>query len=141
MTRLVFSGLFDRHPHIKIVTHHLGGFVPYAAARIREGYDKYLLAARARKAEVPLRRHPHDYFHEFYADTITIGSVSALACGLEFFGQERLLFATDMPFDTVGGRKYVEVALAAMDALDAPAAVKRKIFEENARRLFRLPSA
>jgi aminocarboxymuconate-semialdehyde decarboxylase len=65
--------------------------------------------------------------------------VPALACGLEFFGEDRVLFATDMPFDTVGGRKYVEAALAAMDALDAPAAAKRKIFEENARRLFRLP--
>jgi aminocarboxymuconate-semialdehyde decarboxylase len=139
MTRLVFSGLFDRHPQIKIVTHHLGGFVPYASERIHEGYDKYLAAARARKEEVPLRRHPHDYFREFYADTITIGSVPALACGLEFFGEDRVLFATDMPFDTVGGRKYVEAALAAMDALDAPAAAKRKIFEENARRLFRLP--
>jgi aminocarboxymuconate-semialdehyde decarboxylase len=139
MTRLVFSGLFDRHPRIKIVTHHLGGFVPYATGRIEEGYDKYLAAARARKEDVPLARHPHDYFREFYADTITIGSVPALTCGLAFFGADRVLFATDMPFDTVGGRKYVEIALAAMEALDAPAAVKRKIFEENARRLFRLP--
>jgi aminocarboxymuconate-semialdehyde decarboxylase len=40
MTRLTFSGIFDRHPDIKIVTHHLGGFVPYATERIREGYDK-----------------------------------------------------------------------------------------------------
>jgi hypothetical protein len=64
MTRLVFSGLFDRHPHIKIVTHHLGGFVPYATGRIEEGYDKYLAAARARKEDVPLARHPHDYFRE-----------------------------------------------------------------------------
>ena len=45
MARLVFSGLFDRHPDIRIVTHHLGGFAPYAAERIREGYDKLLKAA------------------------------------------------------------------------------------------------
>jgi aminocarboxymuconate-semialdehyde decarboxylase len=141
MTRLVFSGLFDRHPGIKIVTHHLGGFVPYATERIREGYDKFLKAAHARNEPVGLKKHPHDYFHEFYADTITIGSVPALACGLAFFGSDRVLFATDMPFDTQGGRKYVEVALQAMNELDASPEDKRKIFELNARRIFRLTAS
>ena len=140
MTRLAFSGIFDRHPNIKIVTHHLGGFAPYLSERIREGYDKLLKAARAANEPVPLKKHPHDYFHEFYADTITIGSVPALACGLEFFGADRVLFATDMPFDTQGGLKYVEIALEAMKTLDAPANDKEKIFELNARRIFRLPS-
>jgi aminocarboxymuconate-semialdehyde decarboxylase len=139
MTRLVFTGIFDRHPDIKIVSHHLGGFVPYASERIREGYDKFLKAAAARNEPTGLRKHPHDYFHDFYADTITIGSVPALTCGLEFFGADRVLFATDMPFDTQGGRKYIEVALSAMEALDASAVDKHKIFEVNARRLFRLP--
>jgi predicted TIM-barrel fold metal-dependent hydrolase len=138
MTRLVFSGIFDRHPTIKIVTHHLGGFAPYASERIREGYDKYLKAARARNEQVPLARHPYEYFHDFYADTITIGSVPALACGLEFFGPDRVMFATDMPFDTEGGRKYVQVAVEAMGKLDASAEDKKKIFEDNARRIFRL---
>ena len=138
MTRLAFSGIFDRHPKIKIVTHHLGGFTPYLSERIREGYDKLLKAARIANEPVPLKKHPHDYFHEFYADTITIGSVPALACGLEFFGPDRVLFATDMPFDTEGGFKYVEVALQAMEKLDAPASDKQKMFELNARTLFHL---
>lgn len=138
MTRLAFSGLFDRHPDIAIVTHHLGGFAPYASGRIREGYDKYLAAARARNEPVPLKKHPYDYFHDFYADTITIGSVPALRCGLEFFGSDRVMFATDMPFDTQGGLKYIEVALQAMQGLDASPADKAKIFEHNARKVFRL---
>ena len=139
MTRLTFSGLFDRHPEIKIVTHHLGGFAPYASERIREGYDKWLKAARARNEPVPLNKHPYDYFHQFYADTITIGSVPSLRCGLDFFGADRVMFATDMPFDTQGGFKYIEVALQAMQELDVPAADKARIFEHNARRVFRLP--
>lgn len=138
MTRLVFSGIFDRHPNVRIVTHHLGGFAPYASERIREGYDKFLNAAQARNEPAPLARHPYDYFHQFYADTITIGSVPALECGLAFFGVDRVMFATDMPFDTQGGRKYIEVALQAMTALDASDADKEKIFEANARRVFRL---
>lgn len=140
MTRLIFSGIFDRHPNLTIVTHHLGGFVPYASERVREGYDKFLEAARARNEPIPLKKHPYDYFHEFYADTITIGSVTALTCGLEFFGADRVLFATDMPFDTQGGLKYLDVALQAMDTLDASADDKRKIFERNAMRIFHLAS-
>jgi len=64
--------------------------------------------------------------------------VPALRCGLEFFGVDRVMFATDMPFDTRGGRTLVEVALQAMQALDAPAGDKAQIFEGNARRVFRL---
>ena len=141
MTRLIFSGIFDRHPDIKIVTHHLGGFAPYASERIREGYDKFLKAAHAKNQPVPVKKHPHDYFHSFYADTITIGSVPALACGLEFFGADRVLFATDMPFDTHGGLKYIEVALQAMEQLDVDPSDKAKIFEGNARKIFRLPQS
>ena len=139
MTRLAFSGLFDRHPDIKIVTHHLGWLRPLRLrAHSTRDTTRSSKAARARNEPVPLKKHPHDYFHEFYADTITIGSVPALACGLDFFGADRVLFATDMPFDTQGGRKYVEVALEAMEQLDAPAGTRRKSSKLNARRLFRL---
>jgi len=62
--------------------------------------------------------------------------VPALRCGLEFFGVDRVMFATDMPFDTVGGLHYVKVALEAMDAIDVSAADKDRIFQLNARRLF-----
>jgi aminocarboxymuconate-semialdehyde decarboxylase len=138
MARLTFSGLFDRHPDIKIVTHHLGGVAPYAAGRLREGYDKLLKAARARNEPAPLKKHPFEYFHQFYADTITIGSVPALRCGLDFFGVDRVMFATDMPFDTAGGLHYVKVALEAMEAIDLPAADKARIFAVNAQRMFHL---
>ena len=138
MTRLVFSGIFDRHPQIKIVTHHLGGFVPYASERIREGYDKLLKTARARNEPIALQKHPYEYFHDFYADTITIGSVPALRCGIDFFGIDRVMFATDMPFDTQGGQKYIEVALRAMEQIDLSAEDKARIYEDNARRVFRI---
>jgi aminocarboxymuconate-semialdehyde decarboxylase len=142
MARLAFSGVFDRHPDIKIVTHHLGGFAPYAAERIREGYDKLLNAARAKNEPLGLQQHPFEYFKQFYADTITIGSVSALRCGIDFFGVDRVMFATDMPFDTQGGLKYIDVALKAMEAIDLSPADKAKIFEHNAVRVFfRLPAA
>jgi aminocarboxymuconate-semialdehyde decarboxylase len=138
MSRIAFSGIFDRHPDIKIVTHHLGGFAPYAGERIREGYDKFVKAAQISKEPLPVQRHPYEYFRQFYADTITIGSVSALLCGIDFFGVDRLMFGTDMPFDTVGGVKYIDVALKAINALDISPHEKALMFELNARRLFHL---
>jgi predicted TIM-barrel fold metal-dependent hydrolase len=38
MSRLVFSGLFDRHPNLKIITHHMGAMIPYFAGRIEQGW-------------------------------------------------------------------------------------------------------
>src|SRR5260370_9933839 len=37
MSRLVFAGLFDRHPGIKIITHHCGGMIPYFDGRVGPG--------------------------------------------------------------------------------------------------------
>jgi aminocarboxymuconate-semialdehyde decarboxylase len=34
MARLVFSGIFDRHPHLKVITHHLGAMAPYFEGRV-----------------------------------------------------------------------------------------------------------
>ena len=36
---MVFSGLFDRHPNLKVVTHHMGGMVPYFEGRVGPGWE------------------------------------------------------------------------------------------------------
>jgi predicted TIM-barrel fold metal-dependent hydrolase len=38
MARLVFSGLFDRHPDLRIITHHMGALIPYCEGRIAQGW-------------------------------------------------------------------------------------------------------
>src|SRR4029453_5520026 len=40
MGRLVFSGIFDRHPELKIITHHLGDTIPFCAGRVGGGLDQ-----------------------------------------------------------------------------------------------------
>ena len=40
MSRIVFSGMFDRHPNLRIVTHHMGGMIPYFEGRVGYGWDK-----------------------------------------------------------------------------------------------------
>jgi predicted TIM-barrel fold metal-dependent hydrolase len=60
MARLVFSGIFDRQPELKIITHHMGGMVPYFEAYVRRGLHggvEKSEEAAARLLQIVLCRH------------------------------------------------------------------------------------
>lgn len=142
MARIVFAGIFDRHPNVKIITHHGGGMVPHFSGRIGPGLDQ--LGARTPEGEGmgkvrhSLKRRPFDYFKMFYADTAMFGSVHATRCALEFFGVEHMLFASDMPFDPEKGPGYIRETIAVLDALALDPTTRKSIDEGNARRLLHL---
>jgi aminocarboxymuconate-semialdehyde decarboxylase len=139
MTRLVFAGIFDKFPDLKIITHHLGGVVPYTYGRIIQGYNKVGKGSEeGRKLLDRLERHPHDYFKMFYADTATNGSVAALECGVRYFGPDRVLFGTDMPFDSEGGSIFVGETIKTIEEMQASEEDKQKIYEQNIKRLLKL---
>jgi aminocarboxymuconate-semialdehyde decarboxylase len=140
MARLVFSGLFDRHPGIKIITHHMGGMVPFFEGRVGHGWDQLGKRTSDRDYSSLLRsmkRRPVDYFHDFYADTALFGATSATACGLEFFGVDRVLFATDMPFDPSPGL-YARETIRILDGLPITGDERDRIYRRNALRLLKL---
>jgi aminocarboxymuconate-semialdehyde decarboxylase len=131
MARLVFSGLFDRYPDLKIITHHMGAMIPYFEGRIVQGWDLEM-GARTPPADAallpgPLKRKAQDYFKMFFADTALSGAVGATRCGLEYFGADKVVFASDFPFDAEGGSYLVRETIRALDALELPAAVRHKI--------------
>jgi predicted TIM-barrel fold metal-dependent hydrolase len=138
MTRLVFSGVFDKFPNLKVITHHCGGTVPYLGERIRLIYDQYEMR-QGFKYEQPLTKSLIDYYRMFYNDTAVNGSTSALMCGYDFFGAEHILFGTDMPFDSQIGYRYVRETIRSIEEMGIPDSEKKKIFEGNARRIMRLP--
>ena len=76
-----------------------------------------------------------------YGDTALNGSRPATACGYDFFGAGRSLFATDAPFDPEGGALFIGGTIDAVDALDIDGAARRRIYETNARELLRLDAA
>jgi aminocarboxymuconate-semialdehyde decarboxylase len=137
MVRLVFAGIFERFPTIKLITHHCGGMVPYFADRLVVHYDNGLERLGARYFP-GLTKHPLEYFKMFYADTALDGNPSALRCGLGFFGEDHLLFGTDMPYDIENGGVSIRKTVEAVEALGASEETKRKIYEGNARRLMHL---
>ena len=135
MARLVFSGLFDRYPDLKIITHHMGAMIPYFEGRIVQGWDLEM-GARTPPADAallpgPLKRKAQDYFKMFFADTALSGAVGATRCGLEYFGADKVVFASDFPFDAEGGSYLVRETIRALDALELPAAVRHKIDAGN----------
>lgn len=141
MGRLVFSGIFDRHPDLKIITHHMGAMAPFFAGRLGLGLDQ--LGSRSDDPDDAvalqrLRRRPLDYFKMFYADTALFGAHEPMECGLAFFGADRVLFGTDMPWDPEKGPGFIRETIAAMERLRATPAEKAKVYEGNARRMLRL---
>jgi aminocarboxymuconate-semialdehyde decarboxylase len=141
MAHIVFEGLFDRYPQLKIITHHMGGMIPYFEGRVGPGWDQ--LGARTSEVDYTallrqLKRRPADYFHLFYADTALFGAMEATRCGLKFFGPERVLFASDAPFDPEQGSMYTRTTIEIIDRLDVSPAERHAIYEGNARRLLKL---
>src|SRR6201996_7632323 len=135
MARLVFSGLFDRHSDLKIITHHMGAMIPYFEGRIVQGWDLEM-GARTPPADAallpgPLKRKAQDYFKMFFADTALSGAVGATRCGLDYFGADKVLFASDFPFAAEGGSDLVGETIRALDALELPDAVRRRIDAGN----------
>ncbi|MCL6552237.1 MAG: amidohydrolase, partial [Firmicutes bacterium] len=90
------------------------------------------------RAKQALRRRPLDYFRMFYADTALFGALPATECGIAFFGPERVLFATDFPFDPEDGALFLRETIRVVENVSFSPQTKRAIFEGNARRLLRL---
>lgn len=141
MARLVFSGMMDKLPNLKVLAHHLGAMVPYFEGRVGPGQDQ--LGKRTSSEDLSLvlkglKKRPFDYFKEFYADTAVFGSRPATVCGLEFYGADKVLFASDCPFDPERGPGYIRDTIAVLNSLDLPKDDMEKICFRNAQKLFRI---
>jgi uncharacterized protein len=135
MGRLVFSKVIDRHPDLKLIVHHFGGIVPILEGRIGPGWDQ--LGARTSDEDYvslrkSLKKRPLDYFKQnFYADTAVFGADAATVCGLAFYPTEKIVFASDCPFDPEKGTGYIRETLRILESLNLAKDVKEKIYYKN----------
>jgi predicted TIM-barrel fold metal-dependent hydrolase len=138
MMRLACSGVLEKYPTLKFITHHAGGTVPYLITRI--GYlDEFNEMRMGYRYEQLLTKKIINYLRMFYNDTAVYGHTPTLMCAHAFCGAEHMLFATDMPFDSQAGYRLVRETIRSIEEMDIPDSEKRMIFEENARDLLRLP--
>jgi predicted TIM-barrel fold metal-dependent hydrolase len=137
MTRLVFSRVLEKYPSLKIITHHCGALIPSLWQRITHGVDGEEMTRRG-KMKQGLTKAPIEYYRMFYADTAINDNTPGLMNGYAFFGVDRLLFASDMPYENQMGDRKTRENIAAVEKMEISDLEKKKIFEDNARVLFRV---
>ena len=107
-TRLILAGLFDRHPRLKLVLVHGGGFLPYQAGRLDRSY------AIGSHPEAAMRQpKPSDYLRSLYYDTCLMAP-SAIRLLCDLVGADRVVLGSDYPFpigdpDPVGSVRSAEL--------------------------------
>ena len=138
MARLVFGGVMDQFPNLKVLAHHLGAMVPYFEGRVGPGWDQ--LGNRTTDEDYKtllknMKKRPLDYFKDFYADSAVFGSEAATKCGLSFYGADRVLFASDCPFDPEKGPGYIRETIKILEGLELSQEDREKICYKNAQSL------
>ena len=122
--RLIVTGVLDRHPGLRLLLVHAGGYLPWQGGRLR-----HAATVRAELAGSP--PDPFAYFGRIFVDTIT-HDAAALRFLVERAGAGNVVMGTDLPFDMA----TAEPVSMLEEAVDAETA--RRIMDETPRRLFRL---
>ena len=133
LARLVFSGMMQEYPDLRIIPHHMGAMIPHFSERIKGFHEARGMFPRSNFPILP--KDPLDYFRRFYGDTVLNGSVHAFECGYKFFGPDHIVFATDYPFGPEKGELWMVGALHQIKMVDLPQSEKDLILGGNLMRL------
>lgn len=126
--RLMASGLFDRHPKLKIILGHMGEGLPYSMWRI-DNRNAWVKLPKS----YPARKTFGEYFQDnFYLTTSGNFRTQTLIDAMLEVGSDRILFSTDWPFENV------DHAATWFDAATISEADRLKIGRTNAVELFKL---
>lgn len=124
--RLVVTGLFERHPEAQVILGHMGETLPYLLWRLDSRFAVTRFASRLRQlpSEI-IRRHIH-------ITTSGVCDQAPLRCALDAMGSERVLFATDYPYEDINlAGQWIQTTPLSDEEREA-------IAHGNARRLLRL---
>ncbi len=98
MMRLVFSGVFDEYPSLKLVLGHYGEGLPFILDRIDFGANFPHVSADA-GAFVPLKKKPSEYLREnMWVSTSCNYLPGAFSCSWNDLGSKRVVFGSDYPY-------------------------------------------
>ncbi|MCA0243615.1 MAG: amidohydrolase family protein [Proteobacteria bacterium] len=124
--RLLFGGVFDRFPGLKLVLGHMGEFLPFMRWRFDSRFAAY-------PHGVTLRQPPSAYFRSnIYITTAGVCSAPTLLGAIGEMGADNVLFSVDYPYESTAD------ACAFIDAAPLDAATRAQVCHGNARRLFKL---
>jgi 2,3-dihydroxybenzoate decarboxylase len=124
--RLVFSGLFDRFPGVKLILGHMGEALPYLLWRLDSRWNII-------KHPINLKMPPSQYFKEnFYITTAGVCSNGPLTCAIQELGEERVMFSVDYPYESS------DVAAQFIEHAPISEIVREKICYKNAQTILKL---
>jgi aminocarboxymuconate-semialdehyde decarboxylase len=123
---LIYGGVLERHPNLRIVLYHAGGALPALVGRLDMGYR---LVPECRNA---IPRPPSSYASQFYFDIIAHNR-TMLRHLLETYGADRFVVGTDYPLPAGLAHPVEEVKALGLGADD-----EKKILGGTARKLLRL---
>jgi aminocarboxymuconate-semialdehyde decarboxylase len=123
-SKLVFSGVVERHPRIRWALCHLGGAIPYLAERLDRGYKAFAECRRH------ISREPSEHLKAFYYDTVNF-DVRALRLAIEFAGADHILAGSDYPHQ-IGSLQLMKETITALPISEEQRAA---IYGGNAARL------
>jgi predicted TIM-barrel fold metal-dependent hydrolase len=126
ISRIVYAGIFDRYPKLKLIGSHLGGMILL-----------YLDRLNWREGNPVCKDEPEDYFKKIYYDTAGPIRGAFIKLVYDTVGAEQILFGADYPHGR-GGRddQFYPMTLKEMEELDIPKADKEQIYYLNAKGLF-----
>lgn len=126
MMRLIYSGVFDRLPDLKIILGHLGESLPFLFKRIDWAYVRPFDPA----ARPKLSRKPSEYLRDnVYITTSGNYYEPAFRCAQEAMGIDRILFGSDFPYEEP------EECIEFIEGLSISGEEKENIYFRNAKRL------
>lgn len=126
---LIWQGVLEKYPNLKLVHAHLGGVVPYTAGRLEVCWPAF-----AKELGLKLSKKPSEYYQkQVYVDTVS-GYLPAMKCCLEFMGADHMCLGTDYAH-RIG---YVEDAVGIVKRMGLSKRDTDKILGENAARIYNL---
>ncbi|RKN04245.1 amidohydrolase family protein [Streptomyces radicis] len=125
--RLVYAGVFDRHPRATVILGHLGEFLPFQTSRL----DSRYLTLRV---ETPLLRPPSAYVGtNLLVTTSGVLAPEAIEAAVLTAGEDAVMFAIDYPYEETAA------AVAAVERARLSDEAREKVAHRTARRVLGLP--
>lgn len=133
LSRLILSGVMERHPALKLLCSHAGGGICMIADRLDFGHELRDYKPLGPWGEVRLERPPSEYVRRLFLDTVTFGP-APLRLALEVVGSGQVVFGTDGPPVPFPASRH----LSTVRELDLDDDATAAILGGNAQRLFGL---